>query len=207
MAENRHASAFGAREAPTVRERPAASRPSVVDPMILVVDDDAHARTIYRASLEHFGYSTIERRDGIEAITAVRDHRPDVALMDVAMPRLDGLEAARRLKTDQATKGCFVIVMTAFGLDRFTDATLAGCNAFLSKPFNPFVLVDILAGLHLRERDEIVKRCGCGRSMTRSQWRRLPIVGRMYLAELRNCSCGSSLVLARCDLSGPCANM
>jgi CheY-like chemotaxis protein len=194
-------SAFDAHEAPTLRRRYDARVASVVDPLVLVAEDDNDARSVYCASLEHLGYATIERSDGVAALQAAREHRPDVALMDVAMPRLDGLEAARCMRADARTRGCFIVLMTAFGDGSFAEAMHAGCDAFVCKPFNPFVLDEIFGALRLHDRDGIVKVCACGREFTRAGWKGLPVRGAMHGAELRNCPCGSSLALSRRDLA------
>jgi two-component system cell cycle response regulator DivK len=185
-------------EDPTLRRR-TPNATSVVDPLILVADDDQDYRSIFIDSLERQGYSTIERPDGLQAVEAAQEYRPDVVLMDVVMPRLDGLQATRLLKADATTAGSYLVIVT--GSDAFAQATQAGCDAFLSKPFDPVVFDDILEGLKLRERDEIVKRCACGRELTRAMWRALPLCGWMEGAELRNCSCCSTLGLSRQDLT------
>ena len=195
-------SAFDIHEAPTLRRR-CNSRPdrlSVVDPLVLVVDDEEDARVICCASLQHLGYRTLDREDGVQAIEAAREHMPDVVLLDVNMPRLDGLEATRRLKSDTATRGCFVVIMTACGDARFDEAIRAGCDAFLCKPFNPFVLEEIVGARRPDEDHGVVKRCACGIGYTRAGWKALPLCGTMLRTELRNCTCGSSMALARGDL-------
>jgi two-component system, cell cycle response regulator DivK len=200
MNVHRNPSAFEAHEAPTLRGRSRASKSSIVDTLVLVVDDDENARDLWCATLEHLGYRTIHRQNGLQAIDAARQHVPDVLLMDVRMPVLGGLETTRRLKEDSATRGCFVVLMTASGSDHFDEGLRAGCDGFLCKPFNPFVLGEII-GARRRDADpSIVKRCGCGATYTRSQWKALPFCGPMLRAELRNCICGSSLALARGDL-------
>jgi CheY-like chemotaxis protein len=186
-------------EDPTPRGR-APHAASVVDPLVLVVEDDRDYCSIFIGSLEQLGYSTLARPDGIEAVEAAHEYRPDVVLMDVAMPRLDGLQATRLLKADATTAGSYLVIMTGLGGDAFAQATQAGCDAFLSKPFDLALLDDLLGALRLRERDEIVKRCACGRELTRAMWRALPLCGWMAGAELRNCSCGSTIGLCRRDL-------
>jgi two-component system cell cycle response regulator DivK len=187
-------------EAPTLRATSRPSKPSVVDPLVLVVDDQPDARDMYCTTLEHLGYRAIASSNAIEAIDAAREHQPDVVLMDIGMPGVDGIEATRRLKSDATTKGAFVVLMTASGGIHFDEGVRAGCNSFLCKPFNPFVLDEIL-GAYRRDADPgIVKRCACGASYNRVQWKALPLCGTMLHRELRNCACGSSLALSRRDL-------
>jgi CheY-like chemotaxis protein len=195
-----HASSFEAHEAPTLNGREQHERPSVVDPLVLIVDDDEDARAIYCVALGLMGYPTLDCRDGDQALKAVRERRPDVVLTDIAMPGVDGVEVTRRIKGDESLGSTYVIVMTAFGDAKYADAMRCGCDAFLCKPFNPLVLEDLLSA-HFSS-DEIVKVCGCGRSYTRSQWRALAFRGTMEGAELRNCACGSSLALCRRPLTG-----
>jgi CheY-like chemotaxis protein len=185
-------SAFDPHEAPTLRqdrERPSATPDGL---LAMVVDDDEDARAIYCATLAHLGHRTVACASGHEAIEAARHHHPDVVLIDVAMPHLDGIRATRMLKDERPE--VFVIVMTAYTDEPFFDAALAaGSDAFLCKPFNPYVLREILEAVKERKDPRIVKQCGCGRAFSRAQWRALPRIGTMGGSELRNCLCGSSL--------------
>jgi CheY-like chemotaxis protein len=196
----RRESAFDMHEAPTLRAMSHPSKASVVDPLVLVVDDQADARDMYCTALEHLGYRALSSSSAVEAIDAAKEHQPDLVLMDIGMPGVDGIEATRRLKSDPATKGAFVVLMTASGGAHFDEGVRAGCNSFLCKPFNPFVLDEIL-GPYRRDADPgIVKRCACGATYDRIGWKRLPLCGTMLHRELRNCTCGSSLALSRGDL-------
>ena len=196
----RRDSAFDMHEAPTLVATSRPSKPSVVDPLVLVVDDQRDARDMYCVTLEHLGYRAISCSSASEATKAAREHQPDVVLMDIGMPDVDGIEATRRLKSDPRTRGAFVVLMTASGGTHFDRGVGAGCNGFLCKPFNPFVLDEIL-GAYRRDADPgIVKRCGCSASYNRVQWKALPLCGTMLHRELRNCVCGSSLALSRGDL-------
>src|SRR5215831_6529546 len=82
-------------------------------PRILVVDDNEMNRDILVTRLEAHGYQTLQAADGEEALRGVAQHRPDVVLLDVMMPNLDGLEACRRLKSDRAVAFTPVILVTA----------------------------------------------------------------------------------------------
>src|SRR4029450_9860744 len=77
---------------------------SMKSPLVLVVDDFDDARDLYRTCLEQAGYRTAEARNGAEAVDRAIELRPDVVLLDLAMPVLDGVEAARRLKADERTR-------------------------------------------------------------------------------------------------------
>ncbi len=186
-------SAFDPHEAPTLRRREVRSRPGPADLLVLVADDDPDARAVYCGAVYHLGHRVIGCADGSEAVATAFRRRPDVVLMDMSMPGLDGVTATRSIK--QHLPATFVVAMTGHGERYFDAARNSGCDAFLCKPFNPYVLEEILASLGRRKDREIVKRCSCGREYTRSGWKELPVVGSMGAVELRNCACGSSIAL------------
>src|SRR5262245_35886869 len=82
-------------------------------PRILVVDDNEINRDIIVTRLTAHGYETLQAADGEQALAAVSKHRPDLVLLDVMMPNLDGIEACRRLKSDTSTEFLPVILVTA----------------------------------------------------------------------------------------------
>ncbi len=186
-------SAFDPHEAPTLRQREVRLRPGPADLLVLVAEDDADARAVYCGAVYHLGHRVIGCADGSEAVAAAFRRRPDVVLMDMSMPGLDGVAATRTLKRHLPTT--FVVAMTGHGQRYFDAARDSGCDAFLCKPFNPYVLEEILGALGRRKNAEIVKRCSCGREYTRSGWKDLRVVGSMGAVELRNCPCGSSIAL------------
>jgi CheY-like chemotaxis protein len=185
-------SGFEVHEAPTQGQRSPLARPGPADLMVLVVDDDADTRALYCAWLDNMGYRTAGCGDCREAF-AQMSRRPDVVLMDMSMPDVDGIEATRLLKAQ--APATFFIGMSGATERYFHQALGSGCEAFLSKPFNPYLLEDILGALRRRKDREIVKRCGCGREHTRAGWKALRLCGEMWGVELRNCVCGSSLAL------------
>ena len=105
---------------------------------ILLVDDNEDNRIIYQTILEHAGYRVLECADGRSAIECVRAESPDLVLMDIAMPSLDGWEATRILKADPSTSGIPVVALTARALpeDRLRGQQ-AGFEAYLTKPIEP----------------------------------------------------------------------
>lgn len=105
---------------------------------ILLVEDNADNQEIYRIILTHHGYSVLQARDGERGVSMARDHAPDLILMDLTMPVIDGLEATRMLKADPVTAAIPVIALTAHGMaeDR-AAAEAAGCASFLAKPVEP----------------------------------------------------------------------
>ena len=111
-------------------------------PCILVVDDNETNRDILVTRLEAHGYQTLQAADGEEALRGVAQHRPDVVLLDVMMPNLDGLEACRRLKSDRAVAFTPVILVTAKAATQDIVAGLdAGADEYLTKPVDQAALV------------------------------------------------------------------
>lgn len=110
-------------------------------PLVLIVDDNLDAREMYAIYLEHAGFRAQEAGDGETAIELARRDRPAVILMDATMPRLDGWEAARRLKADAATRNIPLIMLTAHAFAEHRErAANVGADAFLAKPVLPDVL-------------------------------------------------------------------
>ncbi|MGH2454889.1 MAG: response regulator [Candidatus Limnocylindria bacterium] len=103
---------------------------------IVIADDDAGNRLLLRTTLERAGYVVVEARDGAEAVTLVERSRPDLALLDVAMPVLDGFAATSQLRADPRTASLPVILVTALSAseDQVRGAN-AGATDFVTKPF------------------------------------------------------------------------
>lgn len=106
---------------------------------ILIAEDHPDSREALGALLEAFGFEVILAVNGIEAVAFARRDRPDLILMDVMMPALDGLEATRQLRASPETRDIPIITLTA--LDQAREKALdAGANDFLAKPINSRVL-------------------------------------------------------------------
>jgi CheY-like chemotaxis protein len=105
---------------------------------ILLVEDNEDNRVVYRTMLAHFGFRVVEATDGHQALRLVRDDRPDLILMDISIPVMDGWETTRTLKADPDTARIPVIAVTAHALesDR-ARAEQIGFNLFLTKPVEP----------------------------------------------------------------------
>src|SRR5215471_14544077 len=105
---------------------------------ILVVEDQPDNRQILRDLLENAGYEMIEAENGEEALTAAAAHRPDLILMDIQLPLLDGYEATRRIKADPTLTATPIIAVTSYALggDEI-KARDAGCDAYVPKPYSP----------------------------------------------------------------------
>ncbi len=105
---------------------------------ILVIEDQEDNRQILRDLLTSADFEVIEAVDGEAGLAAAATHRPDLILMDIQLPGLDGYEATRRLKADAALRAIPVIAVTSYGLAGDADkAPAAGCDAYISKPYSP----------------------------------------------------------------------
>jgi DNA-binding NarL/FixJ family response regulator len=112
-------------------------------PRVVIADDQALVRTGFRMILNEAGIPVVaEAADGAEAVSAVLMHHPDVVLMDIRMPEMDGLEATRRILAAQSGSQCRIIILTTFDLDQYVYAALtAGASGFLLKHVTPEYLV------------------------------------------------------------------
>jgi CheY-like chemotaxis protein len=111
-------------------------------PCVLLVDDYPDAREMYSEYLEFSGFDVVEAGNGMEALQRAVDTTPDIILMDLSLPVMDGWEATRRLKADQRTKAIPVVALTGHALAGISEgAKQAGCDAFVTKPCLPEDLV------------------------------------------------------------------
>jgi two-component system cell cycle response regulator DivK len=125
------------------------------NPLVLVVEDYQDAREMYAAYLQFSGYRVAEATNGMEAIEKTLELLPDIILMDLALPRMDGWEATRRLKMDERTKHIPIVALTGHALAGHAEgARQAGCDSFVTKPCLPDALVaEIQRMLALRQSD------------------------------------------------------
>jgi len=126
-------------------------------PLVLVVEDYQDAREMYAAYLQFSGYRVAEATNGLEAIEKTIELMPDIILMDLALPKVDGWEATKRLKSDERTKHIPIVALTGHALAGFAEgAREAGCDSFVTKPCLPDALVAevrrMLASTNSRER-------------------------------------------------------
>lgn len=111
-------------------------------PLILVVDDYQDAREMYAEYLQFSGFRVAEARNGNEAVAQARSLRPDLILMDLSLPGMDGWEATRVLKADDATRHIPIVALTGHALAGASEgARKAGCDSFVTKPCLPDDLV------------------------------------------------------------------
>jgi two-component system cell cycle response regulator DivK len=110
---------------------------------VLLVDDYPDAREMYSEYLQFSGFDVVEAANGIEALQHARDSAPDIILMDLSMPVMDGWEATRRLKADHHTAGIPVMALTGHAVAGISEgAKSAGCAACVTKPCLPEDLVE-----------------------------------------------------------------
>ena len=109
---------------------------------VLVIEDHEDNRRILRDLLTSAGYESIEAVTGEEGVALAETHRPDLILMDIQLPGLDGYEATRRIKANPALRHIPVIAVTSYALSGDeVKAKAAGCDAYVTKPFSPRALL------------------------------------------------------------------
>ena len=105
---------------------------------ILVVEDTEDNRQILRDLLGAAGYDMIETNDGAEGVSQAMAHKPDLILMDIQMPVMDGYEATLRIKANPELKAIPIVAVTSYALSGDEDkAKAAGCDAYIAKPYSP----------------------------------------------------------------------
>src|SRR5262245_51558820 len=120
-------------------------------PLVLIVEDQHDLRRLYVQQLALSGFDVIEAANGADAILHTESHGPDVVLMDLSLPVIDGWEATRRLKSDDRTAHIPIVALTAHDASgELQRATRAGCDWFVPKPCPPDALITevrrVLAG-------------------------------------------------------------
>ncbi|MCS7252989.1 MAG: response regulator [Armatimonadota bacterium] len=132
-----HAYITGVEDAP--------SHPPIRKPLILVVDDDYAVEELLRMCLEHEGFKVITARDGLEALMLLRRHKPDVVILDIYMPVLDGWGVLEVIRSDENLRHLPVILLT---VERSPHSIIRGwdegIDCFISKPFDPADLIAII---------------------------------------------------------------
>jgi CheY-like chemotaxis protein len=124
------------------------------NPLVLVVDDFSDAREMYGEYLRFCHFRVAEASNGVEAIDKAQKLRPDLILMDLSMPLIDGWEATRRLKSDAATKRIPVVALTGHAMAEHSEsAKNAGCDIVITKPCLPNELIKEIRRLIARARN------------------------------------------------------
>ena len=114
---------------------------------VLIVEDNDLNRKLFIDLLRAQGYDTVEATDGREALALVKEHRPDLVIMDIQLPGISGLEVTKLIKADDELKDIPVIAVTAFAQKGDKETMLAGgCDAYIAKPIAVAEFVETVAG-------------------------------------------------------------
>ena len=128
---------------------------------ILVVDDEIYIVHILEFSLTMEGYTVITASNGEEALQAIERERPDLVVLDIMMPKLDGYEVCRRLRENEEFRALPVILLSAKGRAIDREAGLAaGADAYITKPFSPRKLLEKIKELSVTEEGSVRKAVG-----------------------------------------------
>ena len=111
---------------------------------ILVVEDYEDSRLFMKTLLEIYGYQVNEARDGLEAVESFKHQHPDLILMDISLPFMDGLTATKVIRESEGKTKIPIIAFTAFGKSFYKQAIEAGCNDLINKPLDPSILEPML---------------------------------------------------------------
>ncbi len=115
---------------------------------ILIVDDFDDTRLLLRTWLQKKGFNVLEAENGFRAVDVAGKMKPDLIIMDVEMPELDGLEASRRIRKLNGFADVPIVAVSAYGADQYQELALAaGCNEYVSTPFEPDALERLIRGL------------------------------------------------------------
>ena len=118
-----------------------------VQPLIMVVDDSLTVRKITTRMLTRAGYQVVTAKDGVDALEQLTEITPNVMLLDIEMPRMDGFELAKLLRRDEKTKDLPIIMITSRTADKHRDhAMRLGVNAYMGKPYQEDELLECIQG-------------------------------------------------------------
>ncbi len=112
---------------------------------ILVVEDNDRNRELVKDILDIQGYHVLEARDGVEGVAMAREHKPDLVILDIQMPIMDGITAAKLIKSDPATRGITMIALTSFAMKGDRERLMeAGFDDYIAKPIDTRKLPEIV---------------------------------------------------------------
>jgi CheY-like chemotaxis protein len=115
---------------------------------ILVVDDFDDTRLLLRTFLEKRGFRVVEAENGVDAVAQAESESPDLIIMDMQMPQLDGLSATRKIRKVEQLHSVPIVAVSAYGADQFRQLALdAGCDEYVSTPFEPEALEGLIRSL------------------------------------------------------------
>jgi CheY-like chemotaxis protein len=117
-------------------------------PTILLVEDFDDTRLMMKLWLMKNGYRVLEAETGEEAISVAQREQPDLIIMDVMMPGMNGLDATQRIREYQALRRTPIVAVSAYGADEYRSVAIeAGCNEYVSTPFEPRLLAELIKSL------------------------------------------------------------
>ncbi|MGW8321191.1 MAG: response regulator transcription factor [Thermodesulfobacteriota bacterium] len=117
-------------------------------PRILLVDDEPNIVLALEFLMKKEGYETFTADDGEKALEAIREHQPDLVILDLMMPKLDGYEVCQRVRSDPACKNTVIVMLTAKGREVEREKGLAmGADLYITKPFSTREVVEKVRGL------------------------------------------------------------
>jgi len=118
---------------------------------ILLVEDFDDTRLMMKMWLVRHGYRVLEAETGEEGVAMARRERPDLIIMDVMMPGMNGLDATQLIRQDRALRRTPIVAVSAYGADEYRSIALeAGCNEYVSTPFEPGTLANLIESLLIR---------------------------------------------------------
>ncbi|MGO4380532.1 Hpt domain-containing protein [Pseudoduganella sp. RAF19] len=133
---------------PAAKAAPVAAAPQAATATIMVVDDSLTVRKVTQRLLEREGYRVMLAKDGVDALEQMQDHHPDLMLVDIEMPRMDGFDLTRNVRGDDRSKNIPIIMITSRTADKHRNyAMQLGVNAYFGKPFQDTILLGAIAGL------------------------------------------------------------
>ena len=129
-------------------ERSVSIRRGEGSPTILIVEDFDDTRLMMKMWLVKHGYRVLEAETGEEGVALARQERPDLIIMDMMMPGMNGLDATQRIRQDRALRRTPIVAVSAYGADEYRRiAIAAGCNEYVSTPFEPTGLAELIETL------------------------------------------------------------
>jgi CheY-like chemotaxis protein len=113
---------------------------------VLIVEDYEDSRSFLKFLVESYGYQVFEAADGIEALDSFKKYQPDIVLMDISLPMVNGLITTKAIRECDSTGKVPIIAITSFGKSFYEQAVEAGCNDLISKPLDTDSLESLLSG-------------------------------------------------------------
>jgi CheY-like chemotaxis protein len=117
-------------------------------PLILLADDEDDIKVVVRMFLEANGYEVLTAYDGLDAVEKIKESKPDLVLMDIMMPVLDGIEVTRQVKSQKETKHIPIVMLTAAAQSGLVERAIqAGAADYIAKPFEPERVQEVIEKL------------------------------------------------------------